>query len=302
MKWEIFMTYTLNLNNEQVNKIISLYHDYKLELTTPYMIFRAKIKMATITIYKTNKLLIQGNDSIQVYQEICQALRIKPKITKPPQKTFDLALSIIGSDEVGTGDYFGGIVVCACFIGKEQILETSKLGLNDSKKISDQKIKRIAPQLISKLKHSVIYLNNEKYNLITNKFNTNLNKIKAILHNKALIQLLDKNINYDKIIIDGFTSTEKYFSYLQNQKRIIENVILEEKSETKYLAVAVASIIARYYFIKKLDELSKTYGYNLPKGAGKPVDLVLNKIITDGKKDILKYIAKVNFQNTNKFL
>ena len=47
--------------------------------------------------------------------------------------------SSIGSDEVGTGDYFGPIVVTACFVLKNDIKELEKLGVNDSKKITDEK-------------------------------------------------------------------------------------------------------------------------------------------------------------------
>lgn len=205
------MTYTINLNDKQVEKIKTKYQKYKLSLTTPYMSFRAKIKRTTITIYKTNKLLIQGRD-YDVYEEICDLLNIKIKAINPNEsinlssENVNLPLSIIGTDEVGTGDYFGGIVVCACFIEKNQILDIHKLGIRDSKKISDNKINILAPKLINILTHKVIYLNNEKYNIIFEKGYANLNKIKAILHNRVILKLLERKINYDKIVVDGFTT------------------------------------------------------------------------------------------------
>jgi len=294
------MTYTINLNKEQISLIINKYRKYQVETTTPYMIFRAKINLSTITIYQTNKLLIQGNKCEELYQEICALLNIKSDINKDEQKDINVPLSIIGTDEVGTGDYFGGIVVCGCFIEKDKILEIMKLGVKDSKKLDDKKIIDISPILISKLQYSIIYLDNEKYNQITKIQGMNLNKIKAILHNKVILKLIEKNLKYDKIIIDGFTTKSKYLEYLQNQNQIISDVTLEEKGEDKYLGVAVASIIARYYFLKKLHELSKQYGYILPKGAGHEVDIMIEKIIRDGNGNLLKKIAKLNFKNTNK--
>lgn len=294
------MTYTINLNKEQISLIINKYRKYQVETTTPYMIFRAKINLSTITIYQTNKLLIQGNKCEELYQEICALLNIKSDINKDEQKDINVPLSIIGTDEVGTGDYFGGIVVCGCFIEKDKILEIMKLGVKDSKKLDDKKIIDISPILISKLQYSIIYLDNEKYNQITKIQGMNLNKIKAILHNKVILKLIEKNLKYDKIIIDGFTTKSKYLEYLQNQNQIISDVTLEEKGEDKYLGVAAASIIARYYFVKKLHELSKQYGYILPKGAGHEVDIMIEKIIRDGNGNLLKKIAKLNFKNTNK--
>ena len=40
----------------------------------------------------------------------------------------------IGSDEVGTGDYFGPIVVTASYVTKEDIPYLEELGVKDSKK------------------------------------------------------------------------------------------------------------------------------------------------------------------------
>ncbi len=42
----------------------------------------------------------------------------------------------IGSDEVGTGDYFGPIVVTAAYVKKEDIKYLESLGVKDSKKIN----------------------------------------------------------------------------------------------------------------------------------------------------------------------
>jgi len=294
------MTYTLNLNKIQISIIINKYQNYQVETTTPYMIFRAKINLSTLTIYQTNKILIQGNKSEELYQEICSLLNIKTEIYNDTHEDINVPLSIIGTDEVGTGDYFGGIVVCGCFIEKDKILDIMKLGVKDSKKLDDKKIIDISPILLSKLQYSIIYLDNVKYNQITKIQGMNLNKIKAILHNKVIIKLMEKGIKYDKIIIDGFTTKSKYLEYLQTQDKIISDVALEEKGEDKYLGVAAASIIARYYFLKKLNELSKQYGYILPKGAGHEVDMMIEKIIREGNKNILNKIAKLNFKNTNK--
>ncbi|MBO7536676.1 MAG: ribonuclease HIII, partial [Bacilli bacterium] len=181
------------------------------------------------------------------------------------------------------------------------ILELKRLGVKDSKKLDDNKIIELAKVIKAKTVNASVILSNDKFNSIMNQPNMNMNKIKAILHNKALSNLLAKGINPDAIVIDGFTTQDKYFAYLADKDDVVkENVRVIEKAEDKYISVGAASILARAYFLKSFNELCEKYGYNLPKGAGPNVDKMIYTIITQGKKDILKDIAKVSFKNTYK--
>ena len=54
------MNYTLDLSNEQATAIINKYNDYQVEHSNNYTLFRAKFKSATLTIFKTLTLLVQG--------------------------------------------------------------------------------------------------------------------------------------------------------------------------------------------------------------------------------------------------
>ena len=62
-------------------------------------------------------------------------------------------LSMIGSDEVGTGDYFGPITVCAAYVRQDQIHLLKELGVQDSKNLNDEKI-----SCYRKTNHSVFTL------------------------------------------------------------------------------------------------------------------------------------------------
>ena len=299
------MTFTLNLSNNQIEILVSKYNEYNIPYNNNYTLFRAKIKSTTLTIYKTGKVLLQGNDCSSLYKEICLLLSIDFVLDE--QKDFKenkviIGKSILGTDEVGTGDYFGGIVVCACYVPNDKILELTKKGIKDSKLLSDDKIISLAKELIDKIDHSVLLLNNIKYNQIINDENMNLNKIKAILHNKVIINFINKypEIQPDDIVIDGFCDENKYKEYIKNIKTTMNNVKLIEKAESKYISVAAASIIARYYFLKHLDDLSLKSGYTLLKGASSKVDLLAKKIINEKGIDFLYNIAKMNFKNTAK--
>ena len=76
-------------------------------------------------------------------------------------------LSIIGSDEVGTGDFFGPITVCAAYVRKDQLHLLKELGVQDSKNLNDDQISTIAKQIIPFLPYSLLILDNEKYNNAT---------------------------------------------------------------------------------------------------------------------------------------
>lgn len=299
------MTYTLIINEPQINKLIDMYKDYELPVNNNYTLFRAKIKSTALTIYKTKKILIQGNNCTDLYKEICINIGIEYEDKANNDNIYApviIGKNYIGTDEVGCGDYFGGIVVCASMVPNDKILELTKLGIKDSKQINDDKIMELGQYLIKNIKHTVILLNNEKYNKIITEPDINLNKIKAILHNKVINNFLTKypNCKYDDIIIDGFCEEKKYFEYLENKKDLCKNVKLIQKAESKYISVAASSIIARYYFLKHINELSLKYGYELIKGASYKVDNLIHKIIKEKGIDYLYNFSKINFKNTSK--
>lgn len=300
------MTYTLTLPNEKLAILIDKYKDYQVIDYNKYTLFRAKIKSTALTIYKTGKVLLQGNDCNDVYQEICKMFDLDCVLSndKPLNQELHIHVgkSIIGTDEVGTGDYFGGIVVCASLVPTDKILELTQMGIKDSKQISDKQIMILGKYLIDNIDHTVLLLNDEKYNKVISQGKANLNKIKAVLHNKVINNFLKKypDTKYDNIIIDGFCSYEKYEDYLKNIKSFNKDAQLIEKAENKFISVAASSIIARYYFLKHLEDLSKKTGYELIKGASSRVDNLARKIIKEKGIDFLYSIAKMNFKNTKK--
>ena len=298
------MSYTINLDNSQVQFLLEKYRDYLEEPGNNYTLFRAKFNNSVLTVYKTNTALIQGKDEYEFYVKVCKELNIVP-VEKDSQNNPHSALnalqSIIGTDEVGTGDFFGGIVVAGCFVPKSEIFNIKKIGVRDSKELSDSKILEIAPILMKKLVHSISKLDNLHYNYLVSKYKLNMNAIKSLMHNSIVLSMMNKVENYDAIIIDAFTTRPNYFNYLKNEKKVAENVILEEKAENKFISVACASIIARYTFLKQLEALSNEIGFELPKGAGKPVDTAILKIYTESGTQIFKNIAKMNFKNFDKY-
>ena len=210
--------------------------------------------------------------------------------------------SSVGSDEVGTGDYFGPIVVTASYVKKEDVSFLEKLGVGDSKKINDEKIKKIAPEIVKKVKYRSLILTNSEYNAKYTK-DVNMNKIKSIMHNKVLYQLIhEENPKYDYIIIDEFAREKRYYEYLKGINNIQKGITFMTKAEDKNLAVACSSIISRYIFLKEFDKLCDEVKLPLVKGASKDVDKIGEELVAKYGEKKLKEVCKLNFKNTERIL
>lgn len=293
------MNIVIKVDEETKNKMIEYYKDKVREKTPPYAIFQAQEEDTIITLYSSGKCMFQGTSAF-VDANMWKAL--KENDEEETSNIDYLNTTSVGSDEVGTGDYFGPIVVTASLVKKEDIEFLRKLGCTDSKKITDDKIKKIAPEIIKKIKYKSIILSNEEYNQNYSKEN-NMNKIKAIMHNKALSLILEETKEkLDYIIIDEFAKENRYYSYLKEIPNPVKNITFITKAETKNMAVACSSIISRYIFLKEFDKLSDTYHIPLPKGSGQNVDKIGEELVQKYGKYILDKIAKKNFSNTSRIL
>ncbi len=298
------MNIVIKVNEETKQKMIEYYKDKVRDKKIPYAIFQAQEEDTVITLYESGKAMFQGT-SADVDAAMWGTVLDNTKEKQEEQKKKDQKYhncSSVGSDEVGTGDYFGPIVVTAAYVKKEDVEKLEKLGVGDSKKITDDKIKKITPELIKIVKYRSMILTNKEYNEKYTK-DINMNKIKAILHNKVLYQLMtEEKPNVDYIVVDEFARENRYYEYLNGIPNIQRNITFMTKAEDKNLAVAAASIISRYIFLKEFDKLSDSIHIPLPKGAGRDVDEIGEEIVEKYGKEKLQEIAKVNFKNTDRIL
>lgn len=298
------MNVVIRVNDETKKKMIEYYKDKKREKVIPYVVFQAQEEDTVITLYESGKCMFQGTsadvDAAMWGTVLDNTKEKKEEKKKENEKYYDC--SAIGSDEVGTGDYFGPIVVTACYVKKEDIKFLEELGVGDSKKIDDEKILKVAPQIAKKIKYKSVILTNQEYNEKYQK-DINMNKIKAILHNRVLYQLVqEEKKDYDYIIVDEFAREARYYEYLKDQPAIQRGITFLTKAEEINNAVGCASIISRYLFLKEMDKLSDSLHIPLPKGAGKDVDTIGEEIVEKYGQEKLKEVAKVNFKNTDRIL
>ena len=282
---------TLTPSEKEIQAFLEHYQTSLAPSKNPYVRYFLKLPQATVSIYTSGKVLLQGEGAEKYasffgYQVV--------------EETSGQNLPLIGTDEVGNGSYFGGLAVVASFVTPDQHAFLRKLGVGDSKTLTDQKIRQIAPILKEKIQHQALLLSPSKYNeVIGDRYNAV--SVKVALHNQAIYLLLQKGIQPEKIVIDAFTSAKNYDKYLaQEANRFSNPISLEEKAEGKYLAVAVSSIIARDLFLENLENLGRELGYQLPSGAGTASDKVASQILQAYGMQGLNFCAKLHFKNTEK--
>jgi ribonuclease HIII len=203
-------------------------------------------------------------------------------------------VGIIGVDEAGKGDYFGPLVIGACYTDEKIEQAFLAIGLRESKKVSDSRALALDREIRKIAPCEIVTIGPEKYNELHSKIR-NLNKMLAWGHARALENLLVR-VNPIEVISDQF-----------GDKSLIENALLKKGRGIKLIqmtkaevvpAVAAASILARAEFLRRLEGLSNEYGVKLPKGAGTPVDEAGRNFVARLGRNELGKVAKIHFKNT----
>ena len=284
------MSKTIVYTKNELIKLEDKLKKYQKRNTPPYALYAYKVEDCIVTAYESGKLLIQGNHC----DEIADLLNNKSKSL--PTNDFTIHA---GSDEVGTGDYFGGICVCACVVLEKDIAFLKQYKIMDSKMIKDDKILTLATILMKQLTYSLLIVDNVKYDEVQK--NNNMVAIKCKLHNQAYVHLQNKLKTLPSLcVVDQFVAAPSYYRYLKNEASVIYDLHFETKAENKYLAVACASIIARYAFLKQLEQYDKIYDFHFEKGAGSNVDKCAKQFVDQFGYDELVKVVKMHFKNSEK--
>lgn len=295
---------TIKISQETLNELVNKFSNNITDRNIGYILYVIKTDDNYIfTIYSNNKndyfkMTIQGEDPLSVAKLYSLEEKIIPKKQKVEKESpyFIDVDSQIGSDEVGTGDFLLPIVVCAAYVDHETMKLIEKYNINDSKKLTDQKIMEKIPLIINKVHYVAKVLENDRYNNAYEK-GFNMNKIKAILHNHCLYELHKVCPYVQNVYMDQFVNEDLYYSYLTSIKNVEKNIIFKEKGETYFPSVALASCIARYLFLQNKEFKESKLGYKIPLGAGKDTIDFANKFINEKGIDEFKKLAKLNFAN-----
>ncbi len=126
-----------------------------------HTLFQAKKPGVTCTLYASFKLTVQGKGMREFLE-----FYLEPEILKSPEYTYKKELALesldkrtrIGVDEAGKGDYFGPLCVAGVAADAESLSTLLEIGVCDSKKLSDNQIKKMAPKIVKAVPHYIIRL------------------------------------------------------------------------------------------------------------------------------------------------
>ncbi|MEM1927784.1 MAG: ribonuclease HII [Acidilobaceae archaeon] len=192
----------------------------------------------------------------------------------------------VGIDEAGRGSVIGELFVAAIVIRDADEEHLLKLGVKDSKRLSERQ-RRDLYHTLKRWPFAVTAISPREIDT----FNVNILeevKIQALLDN--LKRRVGDEILNARIAIDKFGDSSKLISRLRS-RGFKGAIIVEEKADERYVEVAAASIIAKHLRDTRIRVLSSIYGV---EGSGYPSDertlRWLERVLEEGSRpSIIRY-------------
>lgn len=274
--------------------------------SVPHARFGADREGVVVVCYSSGKLVVQGKGT----REFVEFL-LEPEVLGMATLGYEAVLNPevkmprIGVDESGKGDYFGPLCVAGVYVNEEILDRWREGGIRDSKNIgSDRRVAELARVIRSTpgCVTDVVSIGNAAYNRLHAKMG-NVNSILAWGHARVIENLLGQRARMKpppvRVISDQFASNRGTLSRaLMALGRDLE-LVQRHKAESDP-AVAAASILARHEFVRRLGELGKAHGVDLPKGAGPAVDEAATGLMARVGGDRLRDMVKLHFRTSAK--
>ncbi len=249
--------------------------------------FSARGQGVVVTLYRSGKLVVQGSEVPLFAQRYLEGAALT---RASPIEVGDRTL--IGSDEAGKGDYFGPLVVAAVRADPRERAELARSGVADSKTLSDERVRILAPALERRYACAVEVLAPPDYNAEHARFK-NLNPLLAELHARCIKRLARPGV---LVLVDKFADESLVASRLAG----LDLELRQETRAEREPVVAAASVIARNLFLEGLKQLSEEAAVDLHKGAGEPTDRAAREFVRLHGRGALARVAKLHFKNTAK--
>ncbi len=293
-------SYSVKLTKEQSDKLAGiLANGNYIRTAVPYTVISVKNENASINLYTSGKVLIQGAGTEEFVKFVLEpeitgvALLGNEEIVDPSS-----VAPHMGIDESGKGDYFGPLVVCSAYTDPTLSKRMKDMGVKDCKQLSDKQVLKIGADvraLLGPNRFKLVAINPEAYNRIYEK-NKSINRVLAWGHARAIENLLQSLPFCPRAVADQFGAEYLIKSALMEKGKTI--VLDQHHKAESDIAVAAASIIAREHFITAINKLSQEFGVELPKGASNLVIKAGKEFAEKHGKDALVKVAKLHFKTT----
>jgi ribonuclease HIII len=270
-------------------------------------------------LYKSGKCVIQGTApaweaAFAAAQAVTEAIG---GLARPRERTSlgtntaespeDESQPHIGTDEAGKGDYFGPLVSAAVYVDPESAPKLRQLGVRDSKKLSDRRVRELAQEIreVAAGRYAVTAINPRKFNELWDQFRRegkNLNSLLAWGHARSIETLINapsvRGIKPRFVVVDQFADKH----YIEERTRRAGVPVHQHPKAEADVAVAAASILARDGFLRWIERWSERAKVPLPKGAS-------DQVIEAGKQFVRRWgakwlgeVAKLSYKTTRKVL
>lgn len=274
---------------------------FKLE-QRPNQIFLARRGKCVVSLYNTGSVVIAGAEPIdrkEIEFFVSEMTSPAAAATIEPEKDLLVHGPRVGSDEVGKGDYFGPLVICAVFADDALADRLSHLGVRDSKQLGDTAIRRTATEIrrvLHERQFRVVTIPPIRYNILHREMR-NVNRILGWGHARALEDVLALNPRCRTAIADQFGDE----SYIENRlfahgQRVELRQFPRAERE---ISVAAASILAREQLLRSFDDLGLEYNEEFPKGASS-VEPFAKALVGRFGPAVLVGTAKLHFSTTQR--
>ncbi len=271
---------------------------------------------AQLTLWTTGTLMLQGDggafdEALGILERELEGLA-NLSVASKPNKQPDLSslprdVPWAGTDESGKGDYFGPLVSAAVLVDAPLAAQLEALGVRDSKKLSDARVHRMAPEIRRLLgnRYDLTPINPPRFNPFYREMSEegkNMNTLLAWGHARSIEDLIGKGMRPDYVIVDKFADARYMEQKLLADTREAGIKLVQVTKAEADVAVAAASILAREAFLNWLDRTSGSLGIKLPKGAGANVKEAAREIVATKGEQALGDYAKLFFKTTKEVL
>lgn len=293
-------SYTIKLDDAQMEKLRAICEARGfMPFDVAYTRFAYKSDPARINLsaYTSGKVVIAGKGT-----EEFVTMTLEPEVTGAPKLGYDEVLHPewfephAGLDESGKGDFFGPVVAATVIADKPAIEAWRKAGVQDSKKIAEQRIIEL-DRIIRETPGVVVrtcFCGMPKYNELMSRPGANLNRLLAWQHATALEQALQaKPVKWG--LLDQFS--EQPLAQRELARKGVKNFDLRMRTRAEEdPVVAAASVVARAEFVRQVNLLSRRFGAKLQKGASAAVKQQAAEIIGKCGVRALGEFAKLHFR------
>lgn len=175
---------------------------------------------------------------------------------------------ILGIDEAGRGPVIGPMIVAGCLIDEATEKEFKKLGIKDSKELTQKRREFLAAIIREKAEtfEVVLAYPTEIDERLNN--GTNLNLLEAIKV-AEIINKINKGYNKIKVIVDcPSVNICQWTDVLKTKINNLSNleIFCEHKADKNHISVSAASILAKCLREKEMDGLREIYGVEIGSG------------------------------------